>query len=85
MSFFGFEHGREPQSNFIAPLEPEQIATELTIHAFKHAGSNYLSDDSIDVEDAAAFWQTLSSDDGGSRDFEMPSVIPVSDTSTGSA
>ena len=65
--------------DFIAPLEPEQIATELTIHAFKHAGSNYLSDDSIDVEDAAAFWQTLSSDDGGSRDFEMPSVIPVSD------
>jgi hypothetical protein len=55
---------------------PEQIAEELTICAFQHAGSNYLDDDSLDVEDAAQYWQEVNAGGGGSQ---VPSLIPVGD------
>jgi hypothetical protein len=58
--------------DFIAPLQPEQIANELTMYAFSHAGANYLTDDSIDVEDAAQYWQQMA-------EIGAPTVIPISD------
>lgn len=61
---------------FVAPMHPEQIAEELTICAFQHAGANYLNDDSIDVEDAAQYWQEVNS---GSVPSSIPSMIPVMD------